>query len=141
MRVLVAAALIAIGLAGVSAVSAADLPSLQSHSYSARSYAFGHHAAQLLVYDFEPGVVVRAYWRAPWRHRHYFPHTGMRPRYGRRENLSARSGAPKPAKTFQRYWSTTSVFPPEAVRVRAQASDPEPMPCIEQFSPPKAVRP
>ena len=28
-------------------------------------------------YDDQPGVVVRAYWEAPWRYRHYFPATGI----------------------------------------------------------------
>ena len=57
------------------------------------------------LYDDEPGVVVRAYWHAPWRYHHYFPATGIRPRIGRYENLSAVSRPPKPAKTYRRSWS------------------------------------
>ena len=43
----------------------------------------------LWLYDDQPGVVVRAYWCAPWRYHHYFPATGILPRIGRYENLSA----------------------------------------------------
>jgi hypothetical protein len=64
----------------------------------------------LWVYDDQPGVVVRAYWRAPWRDYHYFPATGMRPRIGRYENLSSVSRPPKPAKTFRRAWSNEWAF-------------------------------
>ena len=141
MRVLVAAALIVIGLAGVTAAGAADFPVGRSDGYSTGSYGHGRHAGQLLVYDSEPGVAVRPYWLAPWRHRHYFPATGMRPKIGRKENLAARAVAPKPAKTFRRSWSTASAFLPEASLASAPPRDPEPTPRIEHFPPPKAVRP
>ena len=76
MRVLFAVALIVLGIAGVTAASAADLSIDRSANYSSRSYAIGQRIAPLVVYDYQPGVLVRAYWLAPWRHRHYFPHTG-----------------------------------------------------------------
>jgi hypothetical protein len=70
-----------------------------------------------VIYDFEPGIVVRAYWATPWRHRHYFPTTGEKPESGRNEDLSAgAAGAPEPAETFQRFWSTSSAFLPELPR-------------------------
>ena len=113
MRVLFAAILIALGLAGVTAAGAANLPVGHPGPYS----EYGDRAAQLVIYDYQPGVLVRAYWRAPWRHRHYFPATGHRPRIGRYENLSAVSRPSKPAKTFRRSWSNAWAFehvPPHA---------------------------
>jgi hypothetical protein len=141
MRVPVAAALIAVGIAGISAASAADLPSIQSDRYSTRSYADGDRAGQLLIYDDQPGVPVRAYWLGPWRNRHYFPHTGRRPRIGRLENLSAR-GAWRPAESYYRYWSTSSAFLPEEPRASAQPLDRHPAPRVQRFqSAPRLVRP
>ena len=101
MRVLLAIALLGFGIAGVSAARAADLPA----GYSARYFEHGQRSEMLWLYDDQPGVVVRAYWEAPWRHHHYFPATGIAPRIGRYENLSAVSHPPKPAKTFRRSWS------------------------------------
>jgi hypothetical protein len=108
MRVLFAVALIALGLAGVSAASAG----------SARGYSsLGRHAALLWIYDYQPGIVVRAYWAAPWRHRHYYPTTGEKPESGRLEDLTGGAGgAPEPAETFERSWSTPSAFLPELPR-------------------------
>ena len=68
-------------------------------------------AGQIVEWDFEPGVVVRAYWLPPYANRHYFPSSGTAPQLGRKENLES-SVEPKPAKTFYREWST---FPPEPV--------------------------
>jgi hypothetical protein len=143
MRVLVAAALIAIGIAGVTAANAADLSNVRSDDYSTRSSGIGHRTSPLVVYDYQPGVVVRAYWLAPWRHRHYFPTTGVKPEIGRDEDLSANTGGvPEPAETFQRYWSTSSAFMPEAPRASAQPPDPEPAPRVEQLpQAPNAVKP
>jgi len=66
-------------------------------------------AGQIVEWDFEPGVVVRAYWLPPYAGRHYFPSSGTTPQLGRKENLES-SVEPKPAKSFYREWST---FPPE----------------------------
>ena len=77
----------------------------------------GARAPQLLVYDNEPGVYVRAYWSAPWQNRHYYPFTGKKPKVGRHERLSAVRPAPEPAETFYREWSTISLFPPPLVIV------------------------
>ena len=41
----------------------------------------------VIVYDYEPGVIVRCYWCPPWQNWHYFPRTGKRPKVGRREVL------------------------------------------------------
>ena len=108
MRVLFAIALLFFGIAGVTAAGAADFAI--DNSGGKLFPAYGHRAGQLVIYDYQPGVVVRAYWRAPWRHRHYFPATGKQPRIGRVENLSAPSDALEPAKTFRRNWSNSSAF-------------------------------
>ncbi len=142
MRVLYATALIVLGLTGVSAASAADLPRERSGTYSTRASAIGHRTAPLVVYDFQSGVVVRAYWLAPWRHRHYFPTTGEKPEVGRDEDLSATSSAPEPAETFQRYWSTSSAFLPEQPRASGKPFDIAPEPRAEQLPEiPGAVKP
>ncbi len=95
MRVLLAIALLGFGIAGVTVASAADLPIAHSGSYSAGYFEHGRHSAMLWTYDDQPGVVVRAYWRAPWRHHHYFPATGKPPDIGRDEELSALGEPPK----------------------------------------------
>src|SRR5512135_2368068 len=108
MRSFTAIAIFVLGLAGVTAASAADIPVGRSVHYSGGYSAYGQRAGQLVIYDDQPGVFVRAYWRAPWRHHHYFPATGKRPRVGRRENMSARSIV-KPAQSYYRYWSTSEI--------------------------------
>ena len=116
MRVLFAVALIAFGLAGSSA-SAADFMRGNSGNYAIGYSAHGHRAGRLVIYDFEPGIVVRPYWIAPWRHRHYYPTTGEKPQSGRNEDLTGGAGgAPEPAETFQRSWSTSSALLPELPR-------------------------
>lgn len=106
MRVVLALALPILGVAGLSAASAADLPVTRS-PYTT-GYVGGVRAASIVIYDDEPGVYVRAYWRAPWRNRHYFPLTGQRPKVGRHERLSAVRPVPKPAASFYREWSASS---------------------------------
>lgn len=68
-------------------------------------------AGQIVEWDFEPGVVVRAYWLPPYAGRHYFPSSGATPQLGRKENLDS-SVAPKPAKSFYREYSSSPVEPP-----------------------------
>ncbi len=109
MRILFALAIVASGMA---TASAADLD-------GGRDYAVGVRSEQLMIYDYEPGVIVRAYWRTPWRHRHYYPRTGKQPGVGRHEHLSVTGSITKPPETFERYWSTSSVFLP--VRLRGAA--------------------
>ncbi len=105
MRVLLATALLSFGIAGVGAARAADFPSGYSTPNSGRYFEHAQHSEMLWLYDDQSGVVVRAYWEAPWRYHHYFPATGIAPRIGRYENLSAVSRPSKPAKTFRRSWS------------------------------------
>ncbi len=105
MRVLVAVAAIAIGIADAGA---ADLGAGHTSTYVVPA----QRSEQIVVYDFQEGVIVREYWRAPWAHRHYFPVTGHKPKSGRLENLAAR-GHYQPAQRFYRSWSTAWLSPPE----------------------------
>ena len=95
MRVLLAIALMGFGIVG--AARAADLP--------VGYFAEPERSEMVWLYNDEPGTVVRAYWSAPWHYHHYFPATGIMPRVGRYENLSAISRPQKPAKTYRRSWS------------------------------------
>ena len=110
MRVVLAIALIVFGFAGVVAARAADIPVQHSGNYSAGYLEHGARAGMLLVYDSQPGVFVRAYWRAPWQDRHYFPGNGVMPKIGRDENLNAHVAPPRPAKTFKRSWSNAATL-------------------------------
>ena len=122
MRILIAAI---VASAGITAARAADLPVDSSAGYLS---AISQRTAPLVVYDYQPGVVVRAYWEAPWRHRHYYPRTGERPEIGRDEDLSAPYESYTPAQTFKRSWSTTSNFPPEQPRISAPRTAPPQIP-------------
>lgn len=113
MRLLVA--ILAFAIAGITAADAEGLRLVAP---------IGVRVAPLVIYDYQPGIVVRAYWRAPWRHRHYYPTTGEKPEVGREEDL-APGTAPEPAESFQRSWSTSSAFLADEVR-RRPAFDDEP---------------
>ncbi|MFN3658194.1 MAG: hypothetical protein ACK4UO_13135 [Pseudolabrys sp.] len=106
MRATAAIAVLALGIAGVTGAAAADLR-VGTEGYVGFHAGHGVRADQIVIYDVEPGVVVRSYWLAPWRDRRYFPRTGKKPRVGRRENLAAR-GHYKPAQSFHRYWSNAA---------------------------------
>ena len=109
MRALFALAILALGIAPFSAASAADLPAGRV-AYTTHLGASAR-ARQIVIFDDQPGVRVRAYWQAPWRNRHYFPNGDGKPELGRDEDLSAGSGgAPEPAETFYREWSTSSAI-------------------------------
>jgi hypothetical protein len=111
MRVLIAVALLIAGIAGITAARAADIPSEHARSAYNDILVVGQRAGALYIYDYEPGVVIRAYWLPPWRNRHYFPASGRRPRVGRLEHISAR-GVPMRAESYYRSWSTAPAFYP-----------------------------
>ena len=69
MRVLLAIAMLGFGIAAGSAARAADIPTGSPGTYFER----GQRSEMLWLYDDQSGVVVRAYWDAPWRYHHYFP--------------------------------------------------------------------
>jgi hypothetical protein len=124
-----ARALVAIAiLAGSSAAAhAADGPAGGPVVGSYSPYApYGARIEPLIVYDYQPGVIVRSYWWAPWQNRHYFPKTGKRPKVGRLEHLASRKSAPP--EDYFRFWSVSSVFAPELPPrpVRPYALDPAP---------------
>jgi hypothetical protein len=100
MRLVLAIAVLGFGIAGGGA-RAADLPG----GYPGTYYEHGQRSEMVWFYDDQPGVVVRTYWEAPWRYHHYFPITGIPPRLGRSENLSAVVRPLKPAQTYRRSWS------------------------------------
>jgi len=131
MRVLLAIALLAFlgfGIAGGSAARAADLSIGHRGFSSARYFEHGERAGMRLVYADQPGVTVRAYWLAPWKHRHYFPATGRRPHIGRYENLKAHSPPSKRAQTYRRTWSNAAALDREYRRVPILSLDARPMP-------------
>jgi hypothetical protein len=124
------------GLAGVASAAAADLPPVSAERNVGLHYAaHGRRAGPIVIYDYQPGVVVRAYWMAPWRHRHYFPATGEQPIAGRDEDLSARGEATEPAESFSRTWTTSSAFVVEAPRGRYRDFDGRPTPQTEPEPP------
>jgi hypothetical protein len=102
-----------LGLAG--AAHAGDLRVAGGAQYSTYGIAGGQRIGPIVIYDSQPGVVVRAYWQRPWRNRHYFPRTGKRPKIGRAENLSAPRPHYQMAESYYRAWSTNALFPPPVV--------------------------
>ena len=119
MRVLVA---IAILVLGVAAASAADVDVVQRGHATIRRPLLIRSAGppgKSVIYDWEPGVVVRAYWLPPWRDRHYFPFGHDR----RIVQACMRLGCARGRhRNFQRYWSNASR--PSRSRCRARAALP-----------------
>jgi hypothetical protein len=124
MRVLIAIAII---MFGVGAAGAADYAvGRGGHGYFVAHYApTGEPAGQLYTYDWEPGVVVRAYWLPPWRGHHYFPFG--RDRWDIRR-VRSHPVRPKPAQSYYRYWSTSSGFVDESPPPRYWPDEPVPAP-------------
>ena len=116
MRALIfAAASVAALLTAGAPAQSADLP--RRHDMT-RHAAFGVRTGAIVVYDYEPGVAVRAYWIAPWRNRRYFPTDGEMPEIGRDEDLADRGDMPQAAEAFERSWSTSAAFRRERPRLR-----------------------
>jgi hypothetical protein len=106
MRALFAIVLSAVGIvAGSAAAAAADF------KVSTHYDVTDPRAEPQLIYQYEPGVAMRAYWRSPWRNHHYFPRTGKRPATGRYERLSARRYPTRLAASYERYWSNAAAVP------------------------------
>lgn len=107
--------LVALATLGVTRARAADLP-----HYGMRVGGYAHpvtRAAPVLVYDFEAGVMVRAYFRAPWRNRRFFPTSDQPPVLGRDEVIpGADREMPEPAQSYYRFWSTSIFVNDELVR-------------------------
>jgi hypothetical protein len=112
------------GFAGIASACAADLPPVPAERNVGLHYsAHGRRAGMIAIYDYQPGVFVRAYWLAPWRHRHYYPVTGEPPLIGRNEDLSAHGESAEAAETFSRNWTTSSAFVIEDPRGRIRDFD------------------
>src|SRR5262245_3181103 len=113
---------ILIGAGSVAAANAADI----SAGFNVNGNVYSPLVSRIepvIVFDYEPGVIVRTYWLPPWRNRHYFPRTGKRPKIGRREILP-KNRMSKPEEYF-RFWSASS-FPDSPSRsAMPPASDAE----------------
>lgn len=125
MRVFTIIVVLIAGILAVVPARAADPPPARSDVFTHR-VPHGQRVGPIVVYDFQPGVVVRAYWASPWRHRHYFP-------FGAKQDADATSsdnGPPQPAESFERSWSTCNMCERELpLRARGEAlEDPKPMP-------------
>lgn len=68
-------------------------------------------AGPFVVYDFEPGIVARAYWVEPWAGRHYYPSGGKLPVVGRREVVTPAPVSER--RSFRREWSS---FPVDTIQ-------------------------
>ena len=106
MRILAA---IAFTMLCLGVANAADVD--QGQAGAAPDYGpIGQIAGQVIIYDFEPGVVVRAYWLPPWRNQHYFPFgSGIRtkaPEHAHYVN-------PQPAPSYHAYRSSSSLIDPQ----------------------------
>src|SRR5262245_33364672 len=88
-----AIAAIAVWAASSAAASAADV-SAGGPAAGYGPYAYSPRIEPLIVWDYQPGVIVRTYWWSPWQNRHYFPKTGKRPKVGRLEHVTARKSSP-----------------------------------------------
>lgn len=113
---------------GSAAANAADISGVHVGGYYGGYAPIGSRIEPIIVYDYEPGVIVRSYWDPPWAYRHYFPKTGHRPKIGRHERDTGHHATR--AEDYHRYWSVSSVFAPELppVGVRPYAIAPGPMP-------------
>jgi hypothetical protein len=83
------------------------------------------------LYDYDPGVVVRAYWLPPWRDHHYF--SFGRDRWDLRRT-KAPVGRPKPAETYWRYWSNDGSFIHELPTAGLRSFDTAPEPRAKSFN-------
>src|SRR5579885_3254237 len=117
---------IAFVVLGIGAAAAADLPPVPiERPVILHHVPYGARTGALVIYDFEPGVVVRAYWLPPWRHRHYFPFGVDRSAEVKRVS----DAPPQPAESFYRSWSTCDMCEHELPPLRARdEAEPDELP-------------
>ena len=133
MRTLKAIAVLVFGIAGCVAARAADLPAERAaRDVFTHHVPSGHRVGPIVIYDFQPGVVVRAYWASPWRHRHYFPFGAEKIDVDMSDG-----GSPQPAETFERSWSTCDAcgvreLPPLRARDEAPRDEQLPPPATKK---------
>lgn len=107
MRALFVIIVSAVGIvAGSAAASAADF---RISTYD--DVVGSPRAIPQVVYQYQPGVAMRAYWLPPWHNHHYFPRTGRRPAIGRYERESKHHRRMRMAESYVRYWSNAAAFP------------------------------
>jgi hypothetical protein len=95
-----------------SLIVAASLLSVPARAADfAAVWAGAVHAEPFVVYDYEPGIVVRTYWLPPWGGRHYFPSGGKTPVVGRREHIP-----PTPVSGKRNYHRDWSSFPIDTIQ-------------------------
>lgn len=107
MRTLKAIVILIFGIAACVAARAAEVPERASRDVFTHHAPAGQRVGPIVIYEYQPGVVVRAYWASPWRGRHYFPFGAAK------QDEDAESdpgGPPQPAESFERYWSTSQTF-------------------------------
>ncbi|HZP78703.1 MAG TPA: hypothetical protein VFB45_21370 [Pseudolabrys sp.] len=110
---------------GTAGARAADLGGYEFGDVSITS-----RAAPIVIYDYQPGVMVRGYFRSPWRHRHYFPTSDKPPVLGRDEVIPGPDREmPEPAESYYRFWSTSAAIinfdTPQRPRTRRPVSQPD----------------
>ena len=93
MRFVFASFVIAAAVLLPAPVRAADLTGV---------WAAAVHAEPFVVYDYEPGIIVRTYWLPPLGGRHYFPSSTTAPVLGRHEQLPSTPVSDK--RNFHREW-------------------------------------
>jgi hypothetical protein len=118
--IVIAASLIGL-VAGAACARAADLAvEPDDGGYDVCCGVAYDPVPQVVIYDDDPGVVVRRWWLPPWRNRHYYPHgrVSLKSRIshpGRRSRAAPRSGP-----RYVRYWTNpqadvTPLIDPEYV--------------------------
>jgi hypothetical protein len=130
MRALMIIAVLVAGFTAAAPARAADPPADRADVFTHR-VPHGHRVGPIVVYDFQPGVVVRAYWASPWRSRHYFP-------FGAKQDADAAprdDSPPQPAETFERSWSTCNMCDRQLPPLRARDEALEDAPRIPQSTP------
>jgi hypothetical protein len=130
VRIPILAVLFASGVFGAAFGGTAAAADLRANSITSPRGAIFAPAGQIVEWDFEPGVVVRAYWLPPYAGRHYFPASGTAPQVGRKENLES-SVKPEPAKSFYREWSSFPNEPGPAPLMGPPPGDPSKQPSLK----------
>jgi len=119
--------LAALATLGSKHARAADLPHYEMRGGAAAAPVT--RAAPVIVYDFEPGVMARAYFRSPWRNRRYFPTSDQPPVLGRDEVIPGPDREmPEQTQSYYRFWSTSIFVSDELVRRPRDGRDGAPIP-------------
>ena len=144
--IVIAASLVGL-IAGAACARAADLP-VEPYGDGYGGYGVCCRAVyqpipQVVIYDDEPGVVVRRWWLPPWRNRHYYPHgrTSLKRRssVSRKRHRAARAEL-RPAPHYMHYWTNPQAGAAPLIEPDV-ALLPRPRPYAYRQSPPPAAAP